>query len=65
MGMLGWLWPTLVVVGLVLLAVGVVALTRRSGTASSGPTARELLDQRYARGEIDDAEYQRRRDQLS
>ncbi|MDF2980040.1 MAG: hypothetical protein K0S40_4768 [Actinomycetospora sp.] len=31
--------------------------TRRS-------TARELLDVRYARGEIDDDEYRRRRDEL-
>ncbi|MFC5141016.1 SHOCT domain-containing protein [Actinomycetospora rhizophila] len=65
MGMLGWLWPTLIIIGLIVLAIGVIALSRRRGVASSGPTARELLDQRYARGEIDDAEYQRRRDQLS
>lgn len=65
MGMLGWLWPTLIILGLIVLAVGVIALRRHGGAASSGPTARELLDQRYARGEIDDAEYQRRRDQLS
>ena len=65
MGMLGWLWPTLIILGLIVLAVGVIALSRHRGAASSGSTARKLLDQRYARGEIDDAEYQRRRDQLS
>ena len=65
MSMLGWLWPLLIVLGLLVLAVGVIALSRRREATSSGSTARELLGQRYARGEIDDAEYQRRRDQLS
>jgi putative membrane protein len=65
MNMLGWMWPTVIIIGLIVLAVGIVALSRQRGVTSSGSTARELLDQRYARGEIDDAEYQRRRDQLS
>lgn len=65
MPMLGWLWPTLIVIGLVLAAVGATALMRRRRpSAARGPTAREVLDARYARGEIDDAEYQRRREQL-
>ncbi len=64
--MLGWLWPTLVAIGLVLIAVGAAALVRRAaGPASpTSMTAREVLDARYARGEIDDAEYQHRREQL-
>jgi putative membrane protein len=31
---------------------------------SSGPSAREILDQRYARGEIDTADYEERRSKL-
>jgi uncharacterized membrane protein len=41
----------------------VVALLRPSpgvGRAISGPSAKELLDQRYARGEIDEDELYRR-----
>lgn len=34
---------------------------RRSNGASSSPTGREILDQRFARGEIDEAEYRARR----
>ena len=66
MSILGWLWPTLIVIGLVLVVVGAAALMRRRRpSAARGPTARAVLDARYARGEIDDAEYQRRREQLS
>ena len=35
MGMLGWLWPTLIILGLIVLAVGVIALSRHRGAASS------------------------------
>jgi putative membrane protein len=50
---------------LLLLAVGlaVAVLLRPSpgaGGAVAWPSAKELLDQRYARGEIDDDEYYRR-----
>ena len=50
---------------LLLLAVGLamVALLRPSPGAGRGisrPSAKELLDQRYARDEIDDDEYYRR-----
>ena len=54
------------------LAVGAVALIvwaivhftkTASGTAASA--ARRILDERYARGEIDDDEYTRRKRQLS
>jgi putative membrane protein len=31
---------------------------------SAGPNARDLLDQRYARGEIDTADYEERRSKL-
>jgi putative membrane protein len=62
--MLGWLWPALIVIGLVLMAGGAVALVRRAADPASPPMARQLLDARYARGEIDDAEYEHRREQL-
>jgi putative membrane protein len=35
-----------------------------STAASTGPSARDLLDQRYARGELDTAEYAERRSAL-
>jgi putative membrane protein len=35
-----------------------------SPTARQQPTARQLLDERYARGELDDEEYVRRRELL-
>ncbi|WP_426625252.1 SHOCT domain-containing protein [Leifsonia sp. McL0607] len=72
---LGWLiWlvvPLLLVAGLIVLLV--LTLTRRGAPPESGPgapgvprapSAREILDQRYARGEIDHDDYIRRRDEL-
>lgn len=58
-----WLFLALVVVGVVLLVVVVVILVRGSsgGRETRRPTgrsrARGILDERYARGEIDTAEY--------
>ena len=66
-----WLWPALVVVGL--LVIGYVAVRLVQGRQGPSPTgsdlasasaARRILDERYARGELDDEEYQRRRDLL-
>ncbi|MDD7941045.1 SHOCT domain-containing protein [Actinomycetospora lutea] len=64
--MLGWLWPLLIVIGLGLIAAGTIVLVRRRPlpTANRTSTAREVLDARYARGEIDDDDYRHRRDQL-
>ena len=65
-----WVWPVLVVVGLLTLAyVGirlVLARPVRSPTEArrGAGSARQILDERYARGEIDDEEYLRRRDLL-
>jgi putative membrane protein len=65
-----WVWPVLIVAGLLLIGYVVVRLAqgRRStslpGSDSSGSAARRILDKRYARGEIDTEEYQRRRDLL-
>ncbi|MBW0091940.1 SHOCT domain-containing protein [Pseudonocardia sp. KRD-184] len=66
-----WIWPVLVLIGLVLLGYLAYRLTqnRRPGTdtaPAAGPTsARQILDERYARGEINDEEYRQRRDTLT
>ena len=65
-GMGGWMMAAsgillLLIVGLAVITV--VALLRPSRAAGGGvsrSSAKELLDQRYARGEIDDDEYYRR-----
>lgn len=63
-----WIVMALLVVAV---AVAVVALVVRSGGPGSSTgrpqasPARDLLDQRYARGEIDHDEYIRRRDELA
>lgn len=70
-GLATWVWPVVLVAGLVLLAVGVVLLRRSSRVtppaagdeASAARTvspARAVLDERLARGEIDVAEHERR-----
>ena len=64
-----WVWPVLIVVGLVILgyvAVRLVQGRQVSGLTGSdaGSAARRILDERYARGEIDDEEYRRRSDEL-
>ncbi len=59
----GGLWMLLVVVGIVLLVVW--AARGASGDASGGSTspnrALDILDERFARGEIDEEEYRKRR----
>ena len=58
----------LVLMALVLaaLVVLVVVLTRRGPQPpASADTARRILDERFARGEIDQDEYERRRDALT
>lgn len=68
-----WLWWLLVLVGLIVL---VVVLARTVGGSSGGRTsdagtapressARRILDERFARGEIDEAEYRARRHELN
>ncbi len=71
MGWIGWLvmWLTMVAFW-GLLAAGVVWLLRtirpadREATATTAPTARQILDERLARGELTEEEYLRRRDLL-
>jgi putative membrane protein len=66
-----WILVAIVVIGLAI--TGVVLLVRRSshsssgvvGTAAGAPTSAEgVLAERFARGEIDEAEFRSRRDAL-
>ena len=62
-----WIWPTLVVLGLVLLGYLAYRLTvgrSASGAPGDAESARRILDERFARGEIDEGDYRRRRAQL-
>lgn len=57
-------WPLLVLIGVLLLGYLAYRLVadRSGGQRTSGLTsARRILDERYARGEIDDQEYRQRR----
>jgi putative membrane protein len=62
----GWGW--VVVVLLVLLVIAVTVLLVRhfgdSGRGAGRRGAEDLLDERFARGEIDEDEYRKRRDAL-
>lgn len=62
--MFGWIWMA-IIVALVVWAVAAVT-TRRDDTRGSGePTALEILERRYARGEIDHEEFEERRRRLA
>ena len=62
--MLGW--SALLLAGLAALVWAIVRLARGGGRAplDRPGSARSILDERYARGEIDDEEYRRRRESL-
>ena len=74
--MMGWFWSGMhgygvtamvtVTVALGALAAVFVLLTASGSRARTAKpsTARDVLDERYARGEIDDEEYQHRRQLL-
>ncbi len=65
-----WTWPALIGMGLLILGCLArwVAQTRPDGAAATHhpdrSPARRILDERYARGEIDDEEYRRRKGEL-
>ena len=63
----GWWWVMGIgwLVFLAAIVVLVVALTRQDrGPVSTRRPAHDVLDERFARGEIDEEEYRRRRDAL-
>ena len=66
----GWLamsFAALLLIGIVALVVWAAMHLFQSGRIGMSPgpeTVREILDQRFARGEIDDEEYDRRRQAL-
>jgi putative membrane protein len=64
-----WIWPLLVLAGLLLLIYGMVRLAQGSpslpGSGQRGSSARQILDERFARGEIDEDDYRRRCAELS
>lgn len=74
-----WIWPVLVLIGLALLAYVAFQLAQNRGTSAAAASAkgsaeglpgarssaRQILDERYARGDIDEADYHRRRDDLA
>lgn len=64
----GWVWMLLVWAAVIGGVVWVVTqLSTRNGTPGRGGAsdARRILDERFARGEIDEDEYRRIRDELS
>ncbi len=68
MGWMGVIWPLLVATGLlvlVYLGYRLIAPPRdEDPLAGKVSSARRILDERYARGEIDEQEYRRRRSEL-
>lgn len=64
-GVMGWMWigPALVLVGLVSLAV-FGAMWARGRHSAPVEGVRQILDERFARGEIDEEEYRQRRAEL-
>jgi putative membrane protein len=64
-----WVWPVLIVAGLVIIGYVALRLAQSRPPTGAGPesgsAARRILDERYARGEIDEEEYRHRRDMLS
>lgn len=64
-GMMGTGWLVMLLVLAVVVGVIVWAVARLSpADRGTGDEARRLLDERYARGELDDDEYARRREAL-
>lgn len=61
-----WFGPLFMVLLLVLLVAGIIAAIGGIGSKTDGavrraPTAKDILDERFARGEIDKDEYEERR----
>ncbi|MGA7801774.1 MAG: SHOCT domain-containing protein [Gammaproteobacteria bacterium] len=64
-GVFGPLFSLVVVVAIVVMLRGVWrGRSGRGGDIGAGRTPREILEERYARGEIDEQEFERRRRDL-
>ncbi|MEW5792419.1 SHOCT domain-containing protein [Thermithiobacillus tepidarius DSM 3134] len=63
MGFVGWILMLLFWLAVLGLAVWLIVYLTR-GQARAGPSALEILKERYARGEIDKAEYEQKRKDL-
>ena len=70
---LNWLWILLVLLGAALLVFVIVQLVTRGARAGTdaarpesvgAPSARQILEERYARGQIDTEEFTERRRRL-
>lgn len=59
-GLFGLLVWVVVIAALVALVMGLI----RAGRGATGRSARDILKERYARGEIDQAEYERKLEDL-
>jgi putative membrane protein len=59
-----WLWGTLMMLTWVALIAAAVWFLARSLGSGRGGRAREILEERYARGELTTEEYRERLDQL-
>jgi len=65
-----WIWPVLVLIGVALLGYLAYRLAQNrgfgsgAGAATGSSSARRILDERYARGEINE-EYRKRRTELT
>ncbi len=55
-----WLWGTLMMLSWVVIIAAAVWFIMRSRTDSRSSRAREILEERYARGEISTEEYRER-----
>lgn len=56
-------WWLIIIVAVVALIKWIMATTG-GGTSGAGKSARQILDERYARGEIDKIEYEQRKRDL-
>ncbi len=58
-----WVWMTLWLIGVLIFTIAIITLlARRTPTTLHHNAALDTLAQRYARGEIDDEEFVRRRE---
>ncbi len=68
-GEFGWvfmvLWWILIVVGIVALVKWAMSSSATRGRGEAGSRSLDILKERYARGEIDDQEFQKRKRDLA